>query len=139
MLHLSYLHKATLTLFQFIIIDNLPFNPLQVPGSDFLFRMRQDSNLRWTCVDRLTVYCLRPLGNAYIFQLFQKISNFRNKSFWIIKNLFPRFSYFQPSFFFKKLIFFNISFFLFLKSFVLFTINFNIKFSVCRFSATTDL
>lgn len=34
--------------------------------------MRQDSNLRWTCVDRLTVYCLRPLGNAYIVQLFQK-------------------------------------------------------------------
>ena len=34
--------------------------------------MRQDSNLRWTCVDRLTVYCLRPLGNAYIIQLFQK-------------------------------------------------------------------
>ena len=130
MLHFSYLHKDTLTLFQFIIIDNLPFNPLQVPEFDFLFRMRQDSNLRWTCVDRLTVYCLRPLGNAYILHLFQKISNFFNKSFWIIKNLFPGFSYFQPSFFFKKLIFFNISFFLFLKSFVLFTINFNTKFSV---------
>lgn len=95
-----------------------------------LYRMRQDSNLRWTCVNRLTVYCLRPLGNAYIFFISKNL-NFFNKSFWIIKNLFPRFSYFQPSFFFKKKIFFNISVFLFLKSFMLFTINFNTKFSVC--------
>ena len=35
-LHFSYLHKYTLTLFQFIIIDNLPFNSLQVPEFDFL-------------------------------------------------------------------------------------------------------
>ena len=129
MLHFSYLHKDTLTLFWLTIINSLPFNSLQVPEFDFLFRMRQDSNLRWTYVNRLTVYCLRPLGNAYIFFISKNL-NFFNKSFWIIKNLFPRFSYFQPSFFFKKKTFFKISVFLFLKSFMLFIINFNTKFSV---------
>ena len=38
-LHFSYLHKDTLTLFRLTIIDSLSFNPLQVPGLDFLFRM----------------------------------------------------------------------------------------------------
>ena len=36
MLHFSYLHKDTLTLFQLTIIDDLPFNSLQVPELDFL-------------------------------------------------------------------------------------------------------
>ena len=35
-LHFSYLHKDTLTLFRLTIIDSLPFNSLQVPELDFL-------------------------------------------------------------------------------------------------------
>ena len=123
-LHFSYLHKDTLTLFRLTIINSLPFNSLQVPELDFLIfpivrvycQHQLSSTLivssglgrNWTYVypivsdrtrtcdglslGRLTVCCLRPLDHWYIFYLFQKTSNFLYKSFWIIKNLFPRFS-----------------------------------------------
>ena len=96
-LHFSYLHKDTLTLFRLTIIDGLPFNSLQVPEFDFLFRMRQDSNLRWTCVNRLTVYCLRPLGNAYIFY-FKRFLTSSIKDFGLLKISCQDFlNSFQPS------------------------------------------